>query len=127
MKRLAILILFLLFLFSENAQSETVQLICRSESQTWPQSGKIHKGNKVMFFKIDFSKGGTVKIYQGQNKKPFKGSYDNKVIKSVSTTKNGFERDLVINRDTGSYTDRYFVIHHGKQETAWIDKGSCEI
>lgn len=127
MKRLSILILFLASLIAGYVQSETTQLTCKSESRSWPQSGKMHKGNKVMFFKIDFGEDATVKIYQGQNKKSFKGSYDKKVIKSVSTAKNGFERDLIINLDTGSFTDRYFVIHHGKQETAWIDKGNCEI
>ena len=126
MKKLLILILFLTPLFTGDAQSETTQLTCKSELRSWPQSGKMYKGNMVMFFRFDFSKDGTVKIYQGQNKEPFKGSYDKKVIKSVSTAKNGFERDLAINRDTGSFTDRYFVIHHGKQETAWIDKGNCK-
>ncbi|MBT8124042.1 MAG: hypothetical protein KJO81_04370 [Gammaproteobacteria bacterium] len=126
MKRFLILILFLTSLFTGNAQSETAQLICKNESRSWPQSGKIYKGKKVMFFKIDFRKDGTVEIYQGKNEEPFKGSHAKNVIKSVVTTKNSFERDLVINLNTGSFTDRYFVIHHGKQEAAWIDKGNCE-
>lgn len=126
MIRFSIPILFLLFLFIGDAQSETAHLTCQSESQTWPQSGKMYMGNKIMFYHIEFSKNGIVKIYQDQNKEPFRGIYDKKVIKSVSTTKKGFERDLIINRATGSFTDRYFVIHHGKQEIAWIDKGNCK-
>ena len=126
MKRLPILILLLIPLFIDVAQSATSQLTCKSESRSWPQAGKMHKGNMVIFLRFNFSKDGTVKIYQGQSKVPFKGTYDKKVIKSVSTTNNGFERDLTINRDSGNFIDRYFVIHHGKQETAWIDKGNCK-
>ncbi len=129
MKKLPILILilFLLFLFIGDAQSKTAQLTCHNESQTWPQSGKIYMGNKIMFYQIEFSKDGTVKIYQGQDKVPLIGMYDEKFIKNDSKTKNGFYRNLVINRVTGSFTDRYYVFHHGKEETAWIDRGNCEI
>lgn len=122
-----ILILLILFLFIGDAQAKTAQLICHNESQTWPQSGKMYSSNKIMFYQIKFSEDGTVKINQGQDNEPFTGIYDNNVIKSVSKTKKGFERDLVINRDTGSFIDRYYVIHHGKEETAWIDRGNCEI
>ena len=127
MKIHLILILILLFLIIGNLQAEANTLICHNESQTWPQSGKMYSSNKIMFYQIEFNKDGTVKIYQGQDKEPFTGIFDENVIKSVSKTKKGFERDLVINRDTGSFIDRYYVIHHGKEQTAWIDRGNCEI
>lgn len=122
-----ILILFILFLFIADAQAETAHLTCHSESQTWPQSGKMYYGRKIMFFQIEFSVDGTVKIYQGQDKEPFTGIYDEKLIRSDSKTKKGFERNLVINRITGRFIDRYYVFQNGKEETAWIDKGDCEI
>ena len=107
-------------------QARTSQLYCHNESQTWPQSGKIYTSNKIMFLRIEFSNGGSVKIYQGQKQVPFHGTYDKELITIDSKTKKGFERNLVIDRNTGDFTDRYYVLNKGKEETAWIDRGNCK-
>ena len=121
------LILITPLLFISMAQARTAKLYCQNESQTWPQSGKIYSSNKIMFLRVEFSSDGNVKIYQGQNKEPFDGMYDTESIKSDSKTDKGFERNLIIDRKTGGFTDRYFVLNKGKEETAWIDRGSCDI
>ena len=121
------LILITLFILITFVQAQTSQLYCQNESQTWPQSGKIYTSNKIMFLRIEFSNEGSVKIYQGQDQVPLPGTYDSELITSVSKTEKGFERNLVINRKTGEFTDRYYVIDKGKEETAWIDRGNCEI
>ncbi len=113
-------------LFISMAQARTAKLYCQSESQTWPQSGKIYSSNKIMFLRIEFSNDGYVKIYQG-NQEPFGGKYDTDSIISDSKTEKGFERNLIIDRKTGGFTDRYYVFNKGKEETAWIDRGSCDI
>jgi len=107
--------------------AKTSQLYCHNESQTWPQSGKIYSSNKIMFFRIEFSSDGNVTIYQEQDKEPITGTFDKKLIKSDSKTGKGFERNLVIDLQTGDFTDRYYVFNKGNDETAWIDRGKCDI
>lgn len=80
-----------------------------------------------MFLRIAFGNDGNVKIYQGQNQELFDGTYDTDTIINDSKTEKVFERNLIIDRKKGGFTGRYYVFNKGKEETVWIDKGSCDI
>ena len=81
------LILFLTSLVTANAQTATVQFTCKSESQIWPQSGKIYKGKRVIFFSLILVKMELWKYIKGKTKNRLKEVMIKKLLRVLAQQK----------------------------------------